>query len=128
MNVLLSIKPKYVEEIEKGNKGYEFRRAIFKNKPEEIVVYASSPVKKIVGSFSIGDIIEDTPDNLWNNYKDKAGICKNDFFEYFKGKSNGYALEIKDFKPLLEPIDPYEKTPKFRPPQSFAYVNNLSLS
>ena len=128
MNVLLSIKPTYIEEIQKGNKGYEFRRAIFKNKPDEIVIYASSPVKKIIGSFSVGEIIEDTPDNLWNNFKEKAGINKKDFFEYFKGKTNGFALEIKEFKPLSEPFDPYKNMPQFRPPQSFAYINNLALA
>ena len=116
MNVLLSIKPKYIEEIQKGNKGYEFRRAIFKNKPDEIVIY------------SVGEIIEDTPDNLWNNFKEKAGINKKDFFEYFKGKTNGFALEIKEFKPLSEPFDPYKNMPQFRPPQSFAYINNLALA
>ena len=30
MNVLLSIKPKYVKEIEEGAKLYEFRKSIFK--------------------------------------------------------------------------------------------------
>jgi len=37
MNVLLSIKPKYVEEIKKGNKKYEFRKSLCsKEKREKI--------------------------------------------------------------------------------------------
>ena len=32
MDVLLSIKPKYVDAILKGEKKYEFRKIIFKNK------------------------------------------------------------------------------------------------
>ncbi len=43
MNVLLSIRPKYVEEIIKGNKRYEFRKSIFKKNVEEVWIYATSP-------------------------------------------------------------------------------------
>ena len=53
MNVLLSIRPKYVEEIIKGNKRYEFRKSIFKKNVEEVWIYATSPTKKIVGTFSV---------------------------------------------------------------------------
>jgi predicted transcriptional regulator len=35
MNVLLSIKPRYVEAILKGDKRYEFRKNIFRNKDVE---------------------------------------------------------------------------------------------
>ncbi len=60
MNVLLSIKPKYVNEIINGNKRYEFRKVIFRNRNVTTVyIYSSSPEKQIVGSFEIGDIIED---------------------------------------------------------------------
>jgi len=54
MKVLLSIKPKYAEMILSGEKKYEFRRAIFK-KPgiSKVVIYASSPVSKVIGEFEI---------------------------------------------------------------------------
>ena len=58
MNVLLSIRPKYVEEIIKGNKRYEFRKSIFKKNVDEVWIYATSPTKKIVGTFVIGKIID----------------------------------------------------------------------
>jgi type I restriction enzyme S subunit len=48
MNVLLSIRPKYVEEIIKGNKRYEFRKSIFKKKVDEVWIYATSPTKKLL--------------------------------------------------------------------------------
>ena len=52
MRILLSIKPEYVEQIERHTKLFEFRKRKFKNVPSEILIYASAPVKKIVGSFS----------------------------------------------------------------------------
>lgn len=125
MSVLLSIKPKYIEQIENGSKLYEFRRVIFKQDTDEIYVYATAPIKQIVGKICIEEIIEDTPKNLWGNFKQNAGINKKDFFEYFSGKEKGYAIKIKDFISFEEPIDPYQENPKFVPPQSYAYLNNI---
>lgn len=125
MSVLLSIKPKYVEQIENGSKLYEFRRVIFKQDIDEIYVYATAPIKQIVGKICIDEIIEDTPKNLWYSFKHSAGIDKKDFFEYFNGKEKGYAIKIKDFISFDEPIDPYQKNPNFVPPQSYAYLDNI---
>ena len=125
MSVLLSIKPKYVEEIENGSKLYEFRRVIFKKDADEIYVYATAPIKQIVGKICVDKIIKDTPINLWNKYKKKAGIKENDFFNYFSGKDIGYAIKIKQFESFDEPINPYEKNPNFVPPQSYAYIDNV---
>ena len=75
MSVLLSIKPKYINKIKKGSKRYEFRRTIFKQEVTEIYVYATSPIKKIVGKIIIEDIIQDVPEQLWKSYYRKAGIC-----------------------------------------------------
>ncbi len=125
MSVLLSIKPKYIEEIENGSKLYEFRRVIFKQDIEEIYVYATAPIKQIVGKICIDKIIEDTPQNLWSNYKKSAGINKKDFFEYFSGKEKGYAIKIKHFESFDKPINPYHENPKFVPPQSYAYIDNI---
>lgn len=125
MSVLLSIKPKYIEEIEKGSKLYEFRRVIFKQNTEEIYVYATAPIKQIVGKICVDKIIEDTPKNLWSNFKKNAGIGKKDFFEYFSGKEKGYAIKIKHFEPFDKPIDPYLENPKFVPPQSYAYIEKI---
>ena len=59
--ILLSIKPEYVEQIERHTKRFEFRKRNFKNLPSEVWIYASAPVKRIVGIILVRDIIEDTP-------------------------------------------------------------------
>ena len=122
MRVLLSIKPRYVREIECGKKLYEFRKRIFKKDIDEILVYASAPVKQIVGKIYIDKIIEDTPQNLWSYCQKYAGICKDDFFKYFQGKEKGYAIKIKEYKAFDEPINPYIMNYNFVPPQSYAYI------
>ncbi len=125
MTVLLSIKPKYVNKIKKGSKLYEFRRTIFKQKTEEIYVYATSPIKKIVGKIIVDNIISDNPKQLWKSYHKQAGINKKDFFDYFEGKELGYAIKIKHFELFEKAIDPYQVNPKFVAPQSYAYIYNI---
>lgn len=125
MRILLSIKPEYVEQIEQHTKLFEFRKQKFKNVPSEILIYASAPVKRIVGIIQVRDIIEDTPISLWSRCRQYAGIKEKAFFEYFKGKNQGIAIEIKDYIKFETPIDPYKVNPDFIPPQSYAYLDNI---
>ena len=129
MNVLLSIKPKYVEEIIKGTKRFEFRRNFVSKsnfgKIESIYIYSSSPIKKIVGFFKFKYHIEDNPQHIWKTCYKFSGINKDDFFKYFENKSIGFAIPIKDLKVFKEPIDPNDFIPNFKPPQSFCYINSI---
>lgn len=122
MPVLLSIKPEFVAKIFSNEKQYEFRKVIFKNKQvKDVVIYASSPVSKVVGEFKIDKIIEDTSDNVWKLTKDKAGITKSYFDNYFKGKQVAYAIKIKQATQYDKPIDLQDLGVK-RAPQSFMYL------
>ena len=128
MNVLLSIKPKYANAILNGEKEYEFRKVIFKDKNvEKVYIYSSSPVKKIVGVFIVGDIIEDHPERIWNRCQKKSGIAKEDFFTYFNGSEKGYAIEITHLKVIENSIDPRDISENFAPPQSFCYFDMPTL-
>lgn len=124
MPVLLSIKPEFVAKIFSNEKQYEFRKVIFKNKQvKDVVIYASSPVSKVVGEFTIAKIIEDTPDKVWKLTKDKAGITKSYFDDYFKGKQVAYAIKIKQATQYDKPIDLQDLGVK-RAPQSFMYLKH----
>ena len=124
MQILLSIKPKYVQSIFTGTKSFEFRKTLFKNRAvRKALIYSSAPQKKIVGSFEIGKIIKKNPIKLWKICKFKAGISKEEFFKYFKGKEKGYAIEILSVKKFIKKVDPYKEFPGFRPPQSFYYFD-----
>src|SRR5690625_5868866 len=93
--VLLSIKPEFANKIFKGEKRFEYRRVIFKNKNvNKIVVYASSPVKKVIGEFDVGEIINTSKTDLWNKTRKYSGITKDYFDKYFDDKESGYAIEI----------------------------------
>ena len=129
MNVLLSIKPKYVEKIKNGNKKFEFRKSLFseknQNKIEKIFIYSSSPVKKIVARFFINIILEDHPVRLWEKCKNFSGIEKTEFFKYFRDKKTGLAIGISELKFFKTPIDPKSVFPNFVAPQSFRYIDDI---
>ncbi len=125
MDVLLSIKPKYVEEIKKRTKKYEFRKSVFKlfEDTDRVFIYSSSPVKKIVGYFKVGKILEEHPRVLWHELKDFAGIDEEDFFKYFENKEKGFAVSIEELNIFKNPIDPKKIKEDFRPPQTFSYID-----
>jgi predicted transcriptional regulator len=74
-----------------------------------------------VGTFEVKKVHHDTPQMLWKKYQDCAGIIESEFFEYFKGVTSGYAIEIKNFQPC-KPFDAATLIPDFQPPQSYIYV------
>lgn len=123
MDVLLSIKPKYAEAILRGEKKYEFRKTRFKRTDiEKILIYSSSPVKRIVASFEAGEIVEGEPKKLWDELSFDAGINETEFFKYYKDKDKGFAIKITNLQHFEEPIDPKELRSDFVPPQSFCYM------
>ena len=123
MNVLLSVKPKYANEIVSGRKKYEFRKSIFKRENiEKMYIYSSSPVKKIIAIVDIVGILSDSPQELWEQCHEDAGISEREFFNYFKNSDTGYAIKISNVQEFPAPIDPYHLDEDFRPPQSFYYL------
>lgn len=123
MKVLLSIKPEYVEKIFSKEKKYEFRKSIFKNPNiKSIIIYSSSPVKKVVGEFEIENIIQDTPKNLWNLDPKNTGISEEKFYKYFENKEKGYAIKIGKLIKYKK-VKNLEDFSIKSAPQSFVYVN-----
>lgn len=125
MNVLLSIKPEFADKILERVKRYEFRKTRFRDPSdiETIYMYASSPVQRIVGAFSLGDVIEDTPANLWRRYGTDSGIGQRSrFMEYFAEAEKGYAFEVEEPHRLPNPVNPWRYRDDFSPPVSFQYI------
>lgn len=121
MKVLMSIKPKFVKQIFEGIKLFELRKKIFRREVKTIIIYESSPTKKIVGEFTIDKIISDTPQKIYLDYGESLGISKNEYFKYFKNVDIAYAIKIKK-------VIKYEKELTLadfnleRAPQSYQYI------
>jgi predicted transcriptional regulator len=122
MKVMLSIKPEFADKIFSGSKKFEFRRSIFKNQNvTKIIVYASSPVQKVIGEFEIDQIINLGLSDLWQKTSRHSGISEDYFYQYFGDKELGYAIKIKNVKKYKRPMC-IRRDFNLVPPQSFAYV------
>lgn len=129
MKVVLSIKPQYVEKIFSGEKRFEYRKVIFTQKDiKTVLIYATMPVGKIVGEFSIDEILEYSPTELWAKTKEFSGVEKEFYDEYFEGRTKAFAIKIKKAKRYDVPINPYDSEEKFTPPQSFSYIKQKKCS
>jgi len=124
-SVILSIKPRFARAIMDGSKRYEFRRRIFKNENVDTAyIYATAPVKKIIGRIEIARIIETDLARLWKLSSEYSGLQREEFLSYFDGLERGFAIEIRDVLEFDEPIDPREMLPDFVAPQSFCYSSD----
>jgi len=124
MNLILSIKPVYVNKIFQHVKGFEYRKSIFRRDNINLVyIYATAPTKKIVGSFKIGKIINDSVNKLWKLTREQSGLSYDDFFRYFNGHKTGYAIEIRELKEFKTPVNPKDIIENFVAPQSFCYID-----
>lgn len=124
MNVFLPVKPEYAFKILSGEKKFEFRKRAFREKVNNIVLYASSPCKKILGYFEVGAIHKDSPEGLWKKFNQCAGIDKKDFFSYFSNAIEGFSIEVKSVFVSDEKISPDSVIPNFKVPQSFRYLGD----
>lgn len=127
MHALLAIKPEFAEKILDGKKQYEFRRKSFQDAEElELVfLYASSPVKRIVGLFTSDRVVEASPAELWELFGDKSGIADRErFMDYFEGANTGYAIHVDRTHRFSDPIDPIEVFGDYSAPMSFNYLND----
>lgn len=131
VRALLSIKPEFVDRIVSGEKRFEYRKRVFKENVSSVVIYATMPVGKIIGEFTVEEILSDTPANLWRQTSKHSGISKKFFMDYFHERTEAFALKIKNFQEYSVPVDPKDVFENFTAPQSFMYLNedfNYNLS
>jgi predicted transcriptional regulator len=121
--VLLPIKPRYAMPIMDGTKRVEFRKRNFGREVSHVVVYSSSPVKKVVGFFEIHDIVEDAPQRLWRRFAQVGGIDRADYDRYFSEAPRGVAIKVGRVHALRRPFPLEQLEPGLRPPQSYAYLS-----
>lgn len=109
-----------------GSKDFEFRRSAISPDVSHIIVYASSPTKKVLGVFGVSSVNVDCPESTWERTKSRAGISKDDFMAYFGDRERAYCIEInKNALVRFEnEVSPLDVDSRFKIPQSFRYVDS----
>lgn len=119
---LLSIHPEFVDRIFDGSKTIELRRINLPLELKHVVVYATSPVMRVVGFFDVQDIVRDTPLNIWDTYGDTSGIDEERYFQYFESRETAIGIRIKKVHPLPKPRKLSCLSRNLTPPQSIQYL------
>lgn len=120
--VLLSIHPEYANAILDGHKKFEFRRVIFKRQVSEIVLYATQPVGRVLGSFTVENIFMDAPKDIWKKTSKRGGVSKEKFDAYFENREWAFAIKISSPTRFLTPQPLSRYISSNVAPQSFCYV------
>ena len=121
-NIILSINPEYVEKIISGEKKYEYRTKAAKKDVDKIIIYETTPVKKVVAEVEVLEVLIMKPSELWEPTKDQAGITKSFFMSYFKGKKVACAYKLGRVTVYRRPMELSAFGLKSAP-QSFVYLS-----
>ena len=125
--IVLSLKPRFAEAIFAGTKTVELRRTRPRIEvPTRALLYATTPVRALLGTCIITDVISADLTALWREYGSRSDLTHNEFKRYFEGLGVGTALTLAHQQPLdrVVPLQELRAKPRgFRPPQSFAYVD-----
>ena len=120
-NMLISIKPEYVENIFNGSKKYKYRKIRCKQDIDKIIIYSTYPIMKVVGETKVEKILEDSPDRIWEKTKKYSGIDLNFYQKYFKDRSKAIAYKLTNIKKYDSPKELSSYGIKAAP-QSFVYI------
>lgn len=119
--MLLSIKPEYVNKIVSGKKKYEFRKFHCRKDIDTIVIYATAPMKKVIGEVTILDVIEGDVEYVWHETRKFGGILKKDYKAYYKEREVAIAYQLGEVTIYDEAMGLKDFGLDYVP-QSFAYI------
>ncbi len=125
--IVLSLKPRFAEAILSGVKTVELRRTVPKIVvPTRALLYATTPVRALLGTCIITDVRSVGLEALWREYGSRSDLHYHEFQQYFDGLDAGTALTLTEPQAFGQrvPLQDLRARPRgFRPPQSFAYVD-----
>lgn len=126
-SILISIHPEFVDKILSGEKRFEFRRKVPTTELRRMVIYATSPVMKVVAVAEVKSVVSESPDRLWRSTRQSAGITKEYFQQYFDGRDIGHAIELGHIRKLKAPKSLSAISTSVVAPQSYRFVDEAFL-
>lgn len=124
---LLSIHPRHAEALMAGTKRVELRRTPVRDDTTHVIVYATAPVKAVVGWFQVEGVDVDSQTGIWNTHRHVSGVTRGEFRNYFAGAARASAIRVAAAHRLETPLSIDAIAGVKRPPQSFQYVDPASI-
>lgn len=126
-DLVLSLKPRWAWKILTGMKKVEVRRK-FSTRwlGSRVLLYASAPVKAVVGLAKIREIQHSSPELLWSSFGAALGCQRNELEDYCHGCREVWAISLDEIRPFEHAVslDVLRSfiSPDLRPPQSYISV------
>lgn len=121
-HVVMSVHPGFAEAIMDGRKKVEFRKRPLADDVTVVWVYATAPIKRIIGYFEVERMHTAEPADLWREFSEVGCIDRADFDRYYAGSPTGAGITIRRAVRLDVPALIADLLPSGVPPQSYAYV------
>lgn len=91
----LSVHPRWASAILSGSKTVELRRRAPQLEPRSrALVYATTPVKAVLGYSVVQQIVSLPLDELWRVHGSGSGVSKGEFDRYFSGLESGVGIVL----------------------------------
>lgn len=123
-NIILPITPQYIDKILSGEKKYEYRKKLCKNNISRIYLYATAPIKGIVGEVEVIGRLMETPQDLWNLTFKQSGVDEEFFYKYFSNCSKACAYKLGRVRKYVDKI-PLHNIGINYAIQSFKYMSDI---
>jgi predicted transcriptional regulator len=123
--LLLSVRPRFADAILAKTKTVEVRRrAIRARAGTRVVLYASAPVKAVVGTAWIDRTAVQDAGGTWRRHAAALGLERHELEAYLGGQ-RAHLLFLRGASRLEKPLSlaRLRRRVQFRPPQSFRYVS-----
>jgi len=125
--LLLSIRPRFADDILAGVKRVELRRRLPRVAADDaVVIYATAPTAAVVGFFTVEGVQRVPLGPLWHRVRDVAGVTHAEYLDYFAGLADGVGIFVGNAVRFSRPLPLRELRalwPGFHPPQGFHYLD-----
>lgn len=129
-DILISIRPNFVEKILDGKKTVELRTRRAKLMPgTRMWIYSTLPQGEVCAFAHVEFVYTDSPDSIWDQYSEEIGITEDEFWNYVGSRDSVSIIKMASVDPVesgvtLQYIQ--KKLGSFSPPQFFMRLKNDS--
>lgn len=125
--VLMAIHPAYAEAILEGRKHVEFRKRPLADNVTAVMIYATTPVREIVGEFAVDETVSGSPQELWRLVGSRGAIDGDAYDAYYAGATSAAGIMVRRVVRYARPVLLAELEPTPAVPQSFIYLQGKQV-
>lgn len=124
-DIMISVKPVFVDRMLSGSKTVELRRRKLSVTPgTRVWIYKTAPSGVVAACAEIERVESGSPAELWRSHCSNLGISVAAFYRYLNGRNTAYAVVLKNIQPVrqLTLNALRNKSENFHPPQFFRRI------